>query len=63
MKNVENDIKSTCISFSHDFKVNPNRCAILLSCSLISITFFCAKRRKNIEDNMNVIKHYENKDS
>lgn len=33
---------TTCISLSQDFKTKPILCAILLSCSLTSTTFFCA---------------------
>lgn len=35
--------KLTVVSLSHDFKVIPNLCATLLSCSLTSITFFCTQ--------------------
>lgn len=35
--------KLTTVSLSQDFKTTPNLWAVLLSCPLISITFFCTK--------------------
>lgn len=40
---VKSRQKLTVVSLSHDFMMIPNLCAILLSCSLTSITFFCTK--------------------